>query len=564
MLSSQPSSAPRTTTHPRAPLIAFLLLLLISVAATAYLALGVWGLRAYPFDTDEANHTLPALRMAHELAGGDGRGFVAEVLGQNFYPPAGSALLAPLFLVNGASVTAARLASTASLLAAVLVLFALAVEIDPQTGWLAGLIAGLLTLTVRPLLTYAGLSMLETPGLLVCLLFLWAYVRAGHRPTRGRFLLTSLLLAAVFLTKYSYGVVALGTVVVAELPELLRAARAGQLARDLRGRWLPLFGPFALILLGWFLRPGQAATFLSYTRPLSTAEPWLSLRNIIYYPRSLALHGLPSLWFAPVTVVGLLWAVRHWRDSGVRAVLLFFVLGMASVMLLNHPPNPRFIAPFVPSAHLLIGLMVAAVWRWRQTGSGRSHQLATGLLLAVAALTLVGVGDVIPRYRYAHSVLAARLETSPVLAEAAEWVAATTGPGAALYLVNYFDQFSAPVVEWAVAAQSGVNPPPVRGTLLDDATPEAIAALRQTILESDVSHLVLIEGGPWGTPFWPDYTAAFSDILREVDRRSFTLINYRVADWLDDNQLGAAWEQAKADSRQTLELGVIVYAVERP
>jgi 4-amino-4-deoxy-L-arabinose transferase-like glycosyltransferase len=564
MFSSQPATVLHTTTRPRAPLIAFFLLLAVSVTATAYLALGVWELRAYPFDTDEANHTLPALRMAHELTDGDGSGFVAEVLGQNFYPPAGSALLVPLFLMNGASVTAARLASTASLLVAVLVLFALALEIDPETGWLAGLIAGLLTLMVRPLLIYAGLSMLETPGLLVSLLFLWAYVRAGHRPTPGLFILTSLLLAAIFLTKYSYGVVALGTVILAELPELVRAARTGQVAREMRRRWLPLFGPFALLLLGWFLRPGQAATFLSYTRPLSTAEPWLSLRNIVYYPRSLALHGLPSPWFAPVTVVGLLWAVRQWRDSGVRAVLLFFVLGMASVMLLNHPPNPRFIAPFVPAAHLLTGLMVATLWRGWQAGSGRSRQLATGLLLAVAALALVGVPDVIPRYRYAHSLLAARLETSPVLAETADWVAATTGPDAALYLVNYFDQFSAPVVEWAVAAQSGVNPPPVRGTLLAEATPEAVAALRQTILDSDVSHLILIEGSPWGSPFWPDYTAAFGDTLREVDRRSFTLVNYRVDDWLDDNQLGAAWEQTKADSRQTLELGVIVYAVERP
>ncbi len=84
------------------------------------------------------------------------------------------------------------------------------------------------------------------------------------------------------------------------------------------------------------------------------------------------------------------------------------------------------------------------------------------------------------------------------------------------------------------------------------------------MLSGDATHLVLVEGGPWGAPFWPDYTAAFGDTLREVDRQSFTLTNYRVADWLDQNSLTAYWPQVKADSQQTLELGVIVYAVERP
>lgn len=547
----------------RATLVALSVLLLLDLAACLSIGWGVWSLRDYPFDTDEANHALPALRMTNALAAGDWSGAADEALSQNFYPPAGALGLVPLFLVDGPSVTAARLSSTVSFFLAVLVLFGLAVTIDPRTGWLAGLIAGLLTLTVRPLLLYAGLSMLETPGLLVSLLFLWAYVVAVRTGRPLWFGASSVLLAAVFLTKYSYGVVAVGAAVLAELPVMVGALRDGQAGETLRRRALPLFGPLALILLLWFLRPGQVETFLGYTRPLSTSEPWLSWRNLLYYPRSFALHGLPSVWFTPVSVAGLLWGLVRWRDPAVRIVWLFFVLGMASVMLLNHPPNPRFIAPFIPTAHLLVGLMIAALWRKHRQATGAARRQTAALLAALALLALISIPTVAPRYRHAQSILEARLETSPELAETAEWLADTTGAGASLTMVNFTDEFSPPVVEWALARRAEGNPPIVKGTVLDEATPQRTVALRETVLAGDATHLVLIEGGPWGAPFWPDYTAAFGDSLREVDRRSFRLVNYGVAGWLDENQVGSDWEQVRAAAEQAMDLTVIVYAIEQ-
>ncbi|MEZ4515623.1 MAG: hypothetical protein R3C44_01895 [Chloroflexota bacterium] len=413
------------------------------------------------------------------------------------------------------------------------------------------------------MLLYAGLSMLETPGLLICLFFLcglcpcgqpvfFMVVCAGKHSAGGR------LSDQVQLWRR----VVLAAVVVAELPELIRAVRRG-FGASLRYRWLPLFAPFGLIMLAWFLRPGQIEAFFGYTRPLADDETWLSLRNVLYYPRSFVLHGVPSVWFALVTAGALVWAAYHWRDPGVRIVGLFFLLGMASVMLLNHPPNPRFIAPFIPAAHLLVGLMVADFWRRRQTATGTERQRASAVLLIIGLLALVSVPSVVNRYRYAHSVLAARLETSPELGEMAQWVAAISGSDADVMVVNYFDQFSMPVLEWTIAAETGSNPPPVDGVILEPATPERTTALRESILDSQMDYLVLIEGGPWGAPFWPDYTAAFGDQLREVERYSLRLVNYGVADWLDENRLSSDWEQVKADSQQALDLGVIVYAVER-
>ncbi|MEZ4515624.1 MAG: hypothetical protein R3C44_01900 [Chloroflexota bacterium] len=136
MLHSQPVPAQQDTALSRnSTLITFLALLLVDLVVTLFLAKGVMELSAYPFDTDEANHALPALRMAHALADGDWGGFLREVTGQNFYPRLPVSGLSPYFSMAGPSTTAARLVSTASLFLAVLVLFVCARLIPAPAGW---------------------------------------------------------------------------------------------------------------------------------------------------------------------------------------------------------------------------------------------------------------------------------------------------------------------------------------------------------------------------------------------------------------------------------------------
>ncbi len=540
--------------------LAFLIVLLLNLIVAAFLIDGVLGIAGYPFDADEANHALPALRMSNELRDGDLAGFAAEVGAQDFYPPGGAARLLPIFLTVGPSVNAARLASVVTLFLAVLVLFALAIEIDREHGWVAGLAAALLTLTSRPLLLYAGLSMLETVGLLASLLFLWAYIRATKQPGTGRFLVVSLLLAAVFLIKYSYGLVALATVGLSELLVLPALLRQPAWPSGVARRWLPLFGPFALVLGAWFLSPGQLQSFFGYAQPLAAEEAWLSLRNAIYYPRSLALHYSPSLLFAVVYAAALVWAALRWRDNAVRIVLLFFLFGMASVMFLNHPPNPRFIAPFAPAAHLLVGLMVADLWAAIHARQGRWQVAAVGLAV-VAVLAVVGLSTVASRFRFAQSVLEARVETSPALAGMAGWVAATVEPGAPVLLVNYFDQFSPAIVEWGLAMDQQATPAHVTGRLLEPASAAETAALREAVRSGDDAYLVLVEGSPWGAPFWPDYTATMGDMLQEVGRHSFRVVNFEAGDWLDENNVDADWETVKAAAEQTIDVTLIVYRI---
>ena len=553
---------PRQTqpTTRRTDSILFVLTLAIAAAAAAFLAVQVAAHSAFPFDNDEAAHAVPALLMLRELQAGDLAGFAREVYGQDFYPPGAAVFLIPAYLIAGPSPVVARLASVASLLLAMLVLVALARAIDPARGAVAGLIAVLLSLAARPLLTNAGLAMLEAPGLLVCMLLLWAYVRAARRPTAGRFLAVGVLLAAAFLTKYTYGLVSLAALGTSELLELrARPGRAG-----LFRRWSLMFGPFLLVMVVWFIRPGQLATFFDYTRPLDDEQPWLSPANGLYYLRSFAIHSAPSALFALVNLAAVLWAFLAWRDIGIRVILLYFLFGMAAVMLVNHPPNPRFIATFVPAAQLLTGLMLVRLWPRAEPdapGIARGGSVVRAVALAVVVLLgLTALPVVYARYAQYASLHEARLETSPELAELADWIAAAAPNGGPLFLINPWDQLGPLQLEWAMARQTGAPPPDVIARVLEPASPASTAALAAEVTGASASALVLIEGGPWGAPFWPGYTAALEGRLHELDRRSFQLESYAVSEWLDNNSLaGADWAAVKAASRQQMDVGVIVY-----
>lgn len=545
---------------PRRDSIPILLLIVICAAATTYLALQVLAHRAYPFDNDEAAHAVPALLMLRELQTGDLAGFAHEVYGQNFYPPGTAVPLMPAYLIVGASPAVPRFMSVAALSASLVVLFALARAIDPARGAAAGLIAVLLTLTARPLLTTAGLAMLEAPGLLVCLFVLWVYARSARRPSSAGFLLVGVLLAAAFLTKYTYGLVTLAAVVVNELVEAaVRHERSG-----LPRRWLLTLGPFLLLLALWFIRPGQLATFFDYTRPLADGQPWLSPANSLYYLRSFAIHSAPSTLFALVNLAAVLWAVFAWRNMAIRVILLYFLFGMAAVMLVNHPPNPRFIATFVPAAQLLTGLMIVRLWPRGGPDAARQARAGTGIR-RVALATVVGLGlTALPvvhaRYSNYASLLEARLETSTELAGMAAWIATATPTDGTIFLINSWDQLGPQQLAWEITRQTGAPPPRVIARVLDPASPANTAALAAELAAENASALVLIEGGPWGAPFWPDYTAALEDRLHELERRAFRLESYAVSDWLDDNSLvDADWAAIKGGSRQQMDVGVIIY-----
>lgn len=556
--------------------LSLLLVLLLSGLVVLFIGRQVLIFRDYPFDYDEANHANGALALFLELRAGDIGGFFNEMWGQGFYPPGFSWLKAIAFLIFGPTTVTGRFFSLAALFLGCLVIYFLAREIDEKYGWLAGLTAVVLTLTVRPLLINAAQVMMEAPGLLATFTFLWLYVRALKRPTPLLLVLTSLLLTLTFFTKFTYGVIAVGTLGLMEI-SLLLGARNGKSAgrldgstRSLGKRALWLLGPFLLALLLWFVRPGNLAQFSAYATAQPPNQPWITVENLLFYPRSIALHQGPSPLFALITLASVIWAITQWRSAALRLLLLYFLVGMA-VMTVNLPKNPRFIATIVPAAHLLTGLLLS--WLVARLGSTNvtMRMVARGGTAVIALTFLVSLPTIKQRYTIYPSLLEVKYETDPEIRDILSWIYSAIPQEERFYILNYWDQLSPQLIAWDQAGQEYRQDPNLHFSevtmpayLVPRPSPVSIANLRRQIMDSGADYVVLFEGGPWGLPFWPEYTTALGDLLQPFERREFQIEFIDTGEYQDENLLRSdEWEKVKAESREKLAINVVIYQIKK-
>jgi hypothetical protein len=563
---------------PRSPAVArravLLILVLFVALVTVLIARTIWIYRAYPFDADEAIHANGALAMMLDLRAGDFGAFLRTTYEQGFYPPAFSVLKALAFLALGPSQLVARGFSLVCLPVALLMIYLTSRRLDEEWGWLIGAIAVGSTLTSQFLLITAGLVMMEVPGLLASFALLLLYMHAVEKPSATRLVATSILLAITFLTKYTYGLAAVATVALFEASRLL----AGE-GRDEGGdqdstaslpalarRWGWLVGPFALIMVVWFAAPSKIAAFWSYATAQPSSSSW-TWEALWFYPRSIALHHSPSPLFALPMLISVVWAAQRWRRPKLRLLLIYFLVGIGE-MTLNFPKSPRFIATFVPAAHILTAAM--AVWclnRWRRSSLSIGWRLTT-VLLVVSLIVAVPV--LFERYRTYPSLMEMVYETHPKLGELAGWVQSQIPANAGFYVINFWDQLSPWALSWHLGTHS--VPPGTRfedismpAVLLEEATPENIASLRKKIRASGVPYVVVFEGAPWGAPVWWIYAEEMSDMLNPINRQMLYVELYDTGGWLKRSLLRkGAWERIKADGRFTLQVKTTVYEVVQP
>lgn len=201
-----------------------------------------------------------------------------------------------------------------------------------------------------------------------------------------------------------------------------------------------------------------------------------------------------------------------------------------AMMTVNRPQTARFIATFVPAAHILTGLMAARLARRRslpRTLPPLARPAAVALVIAIIALSLP---NVVQRFRQYPAHVSVAYETGPRLNDLATWVHTHIPPGERFYVINYWDQFGPQTLAWrlgqqALAANVDLRFSDVRmpAAILSPATPQRTEQLRQQVLSSNVSHVLLLEGGPWGAPLWPDYTGALQNHLEHTAETTMTI-----------------------------------------
>ncbi len=549
---TQPPTFPRIL-----PRVVIALTILVAALVIILIAHTIVAYSDYPFDSDEAIHANSGLALALDLRAGDWATFIRRFYQQSFYPPAFSVLKALTFAALGPSTLAARGFSLACLPLALLAIYLTSRQVDEQWGWLIGCITIGLTLTAQPLLVTSAQVMMEIPGLLASFGMMWLYTRALNNPSAKNLAGTSVMLAITFLTKYTYGVAAIATVGLMEMTLFIKNP-----TRTAR-RWWWLIGPCALLLALWFAHPSKLASFWAYATAQPKNQTW-QWDSLLFYPRSIAYHYTPSPIFGLITLLSILWTIKRWHHQPLRLLLIYFGVGFIE-MTLNLPNDPRFIATFIPAAHILTGAMLAwSIKTWSQANPGIFQYLVAALLI-VSLITAVPV--LIDRYRAYPSLMEAKYETHPRLNDLADWIQTQTASSPPPYLVNYWDQFG----PWALTWYRGTHQAPpgarfqdlaVPASLLIEASDENIAALRASILESGAGYVVAFEGAPWGAPDWWIYAAALDDIIDPVARQVFDVKAYNTGDWLDTSLLRKTeWERIKADSRYTLHVQTTIYAI---
>ena len=544
---------------------ALLSVVLLDVLIALFLTQQIVAYRDYPFDGDEAIHANNGLALALDLQAGNFGAFAADFYAQGFYPPGFSWLKAVAFVIFGASPLVGRLFSVVCLFLAALVIYAIGAELDKRLGWLIGLVAVALTLTAQWIMAASAKVLMEAPGLLAISLMLWAYLRAMKQPTARRLILVSVLAALVFLTKYTYGLVVIGTLALTE------ATLIGSQRRTLKSnwrviarRWVWLFGPLGLVLIAWFVGPGKLDQFVSYATSQPRDVAWLTVENLLFYPRSIALHYAPSPIFALVILAGVIWAITRWRDVQLRVLLVFLAIGLLE-MLINLPKNPRFVATYIPAAFILTGALLA----WWVAGWSTYWARAKGVLLiaavALAVCVVASVPVVVERFAAFPALMQVSYGTDPRATDLAGWISAQIPIGQRFYLVNPWDQFSGMALEWYQAT----HVLPVNGRMvevsvpwaqLEQPTPENVQWMVQAIRASGAQYVVALAGGPEGQPTWSDYANALGSALVPVTHQNFILEQDKVGQWIKESLLTRDGLQAAKSGRHLkIQLKVTVY-----
>lgn len=376
------------------PALISLALILISTGAIYVRAIRL----DVPLFWDEQGHALAGLKLYHDLARGDVVSVAWDTYDSVFYPPLFYWLEAVAFTLLGPSKVAARLVSLVAFAALGLALLAAGRKLrDDGSLWVGVIAFGCVAVSI-PLAQVVGQAMLESAGLTMMMIAVWAYLDAVRRGGWRRWVLAGLLIVLTYLTRPQFGVVLLIGILLNEAVHLgsqvwsghhQRTAFAPQSLMPL----LAFLAPLLIFGLLWFSSAQRIRIATGYAFLLGVRRAGdLSLAELLRVPASLG--ELAGSWFLMVLLLvagGL--ATWRWRDRQQRVLVLLVVVQFLMVEL---SPNEqlryqlRYTFPILPPLGLLAGYWIVEVVR-RGSSRYRWLPLAAGLLLALTFVVHEGI-----------------------------------------------------------------------------------------------------------------------------------------------------------------------------
>ncbi len=406
-----------------------------------------------PLSYDEGAHALFGLTIANDLRSGDALALAYDIYRQVYWPPLHSVLVGAAFVAAGDRIAVARGVSLVAYALIPLVLLAAGRAMWPRDapvrGWVAGGVAGILTVATPALIPFASLAFLELPALLAVALTLLAYFvaeRAVDRPARRALIAVGVLLA--YFLKTNYGIL---LIVVLALDALFEARFSIRALFSRRNAYVVV--PLAIVFAVWFAYPPKITATIRamVNKPAGGVNPW-TLEGLLFYPRSLLdFAGSPVMLAVLLAGVVGAWGLR--RMPNVRLLLLLagiqFLLGEV-----HHTKHSRHIFPLVPALFLMTGAAAARLAHSALGAAAGQRARRVGTLVAAGFVVLVAVQT----WRLAAGPLPtawARMPGPPDPSHGAiiEAAASAVARGERVLLVGTFDlRPGPPVLDWDLAA----------------------------------------------------------------------------------------------------------------
>jgi len=548
-------------------------------------ALSVWGSRAalqtirtysdHPPDFDEAVHLLPALQIANDVRALRVADFWLHTYTQDqiaAYPFLHSWLLAPFFIVWKPALTVARASGLFYLVVSAIVAFFLARELSPhkQLSWLSGLTGALLTLAALPLWAYASLAFLEASGLLVTLVGLLCYVRAGPDDNWLAWLIgASVSTAGMLFIKYSFGVFMVSAILLNETLNVLAVRRAPSWRR-----LICLAGPFALLVLVWFADPNKLYRFLIYSQSQRGQFPLWSAESLLYYPENLIRYYASGPLSAVLVLIGLATSLIAWKQYRGRAVLVYFLISMVAVTLVPQKAG-RFLYTVAPAAFVLAGPPVAQVAAWLTERVQRRWVQVASVLL-ISGLLVAETRAVAQRFSFYDPAIEVNYTSSPDTRQAYRFIADNTlARGIRPHILNGWHLVNTYALEWEYYSGASGEPAAfdyyvATMALAPEPTEANLNVLTQSLRQQGIRALVSIDGSPAG-----QYTGwqviepllAKGELETHPDHPRYTLIEWP-SPYVDkvfagDFSSRAEFEQARRASKTEYPIQLHLYYLKR-
>lgn len=488
----------------RASLISIMLILAVSVWAGLTALQAIRGYSEYPPDFDEAAHLLPALQIANDVRSLRVADFWVHTYTQDqiaAYPFLHSWLLAPFFLLWKPAIVVGRASGLVFLGAAAIVGFLIGRELSSRDRWpwMSGLVSALLILSSLPLWVYASVAYLEAAGLLVTLVGLLCYVKAGPDENRPRWLVAASVAAACALfTKYSFGVFIVGSIFLSETLSALATRRLPS-----RSRLIYLAGPGALLTLIWFADPNKLYRFWIYSQSQKDQVEFWSAANLLYYPISLIRYYASGPLSIALILVGLAMSLFAWRQHGFRSLAVYLLLSTFALTVVPQH-TIRFMYTVAPVAFILASPPAGRFIAWI-IGPPQKRWLQAALGLLVAGLLMVEGNAIAQRLSFYSPALEVTYLSSPDTRQMYRFLANNTlARGVRPHILNFWHLVNNYALEWEYYADAGGDPAAcdfriATVSLAPEPTEANLRALTQMLRQRGASALVSIDGSPAGS-----------------------------------------------------------------